>query len=183
MLAGAAIRRVFGSIPAGDLLAMVADAQSADPTYDPPDLLAFLEIELPPGVDGETVASVLNTSFGVVEEAYLSEVPSDPNVVGTTNPLFAQQGHLSARPVGVGAAAAWSRGADGSGLRLIDLELGWFLGHEDLQPNTIRLLGGVNVPTSHGHGTAVLGTVATGSSALRRRGPGRGRTGSLRRRR
>lgn len=166
LLAGAAIRRVFGSIPAGDLLAMVADAQSADPTYDPPDLLAFLEIELPPGVDGETVASVLNTWLGVVEEAYVSELPSDPNVVGTTNPLFAQQGHLSAGPVGVGAAAAWLRGADGSGLRLIDLELGWFLGHEDLQPNTIRLLGGVNVPTSHGHGTAVLGTVVARDNTL-----------------
>jgi len=159
LLAGASIRRVFGSIPATDLLAIVSDAQAADSTYEPPDLLSFLEIELPSGVDPDTVASALNAWLGVVEEAYRSAQPSDPTVVGTTNPLFAQQGHLDTGPIGVGAAAAWARGADGTGIRFIDVELGWFLGHEDIQPNAIRLLGGVNVPTSHGHGTAVLGTV------------------------
>ena len=65
----------------------------------------------------------------------------------------------SSRPSsGVDAPAAWAVGADGSGIRFIDIEQGWFHGHEDL-PNLIRVLAGINLPASHGHGTAVLGTV------------------------
>jgi hypothetical protein len=153
------LRRVFDSVFAEDLIQTVDEAKAADPTYDPPDLLQFLELDVPTGVDPESVAALLESWEGVVEEAYVSSTPSDPGVVGTTNPLFAQQTHLAPAPTGIGVQSAWAHGADGSGIRFIDIELGWFLGHEDLVPNTITLLDGVNVPTSHGHGTAVLGTV------------------------
>jgi hypothetical protein len=52
--------------------------------------------------------------------------------------------------------AAWARGADGAGHTVIDLEQGWFLGHEDL-PRGIPLLAGLNRLESHFHGCAVLG--------------------------
>ena len=157
LLGDATIGLVFDAIPLADLQALIDDAKQSDPDYDPPDLLLFLEISVPDGVDPEGVADLLTTWAGVVEDAYVSLKPSDP-VVGTGNPLFPNQGFLAAS-TGVDAPAAWTAGADGSGIRLIDIEIGWFLRHEDLQPNQIRLLAGVNVPTSHGHGTAVLGTV------------------------
>jgi hypothetical protein len=157
-LGDAAIRRVFDSMPAAELTALVAEGQAADPTYDPPDLLSFFEIDVPDGVDPHGVADLLNAWVGVVEDAYVSAIPSNP-VTGTTNPLFSQQGFLASGPTGVDAAAAWAKGADGTGLRLIDLELGWFLGHEDFVPHQIRLLAGVNIVIFHGHGTAVVGTI------------------------
>jgi hypothetical protein len=156
LLEDAEFRRVFDAVPAADFQAMIDEAMQNDPDYDPPDLLLFLEVDVPDGVDAETLAGLLAAWTPVVEDAYVSAVRFDP-VVGATNPLFAKQGFLLPSS-GVDAPAAWAVGADGSGLRFIDIEQGWFLGHED-QPNLIRVLAGINVPTSHGHGTAVLGTV------------------------
>ena len=157
LLGNAPIRRVFDSLPIADMDDLVTAGKQNDPTYDPPDLLLFLEIDVPDGVDPDTVADVLKTWAGIVEDAFVSLEPSDP-VTGTGNPLFTEQGFLAASS-GVDAPAAWARGADGSTIRLIDIEKGWFLGHEDLQPQQIQLLAGTNVPLSHGHGTAVLGTI------------------------
>ncbi|HWT25776.1 MAG TPA: S8 family serine peptidase [Solirubrobacteraceae bacterium] len=157
-LGGAAVRRSFGAIPAEDLAQLVARAQERDPEYRPPNLEAFVEVDCPDGVDPQAVAEVLAQIPGLVEYAYVADIPSDPLVVGTTNPRFAEQRYLEAAPTGIGVAAAWARGADGSGVSLIDIELGWFLAHEDL-PRGIALLAGVNEPSSHFHGTAVLGEI------------------------
>ncbi len=162
LLGNAPIRRVFDS--ATDLQALVDAGKQNDPTYNPPDLLLFFEIDVPAGVDPDTLADLLGTWTGIIEEAYVSAEPSDP-VTGTTNPFFAQQGFL-APSSGVDAPAAWARGADGSTIRLIDIEVGWFLGHEDLQPHQITLLAGANVPSHHGHGTAVLGTILARDNIL-----------------
>jgi hypothetical protein len=152
----AEFRKVFDAVPVAEFQAMIDEAMENDPEYDPPDLLLFLEIDVPDGVDPEALAGLLATWTPVVEDAYVSALPSDP-VVGTTNPLFVQQGFLQPSS-GVDAPAAWAVGADGSDIRFIDIEQGWFMGHEDL-PNLTRVLAGINVPASHGHGTAVLGTV------------------------
>jgi hypothetical protein len=94
----------------------------------------------------------------VVEYAYTAAEPSDPVVSPAGDPLFAQQGYLSAGPAGIGVQAAWNKGADGQGKNFIDIEQGWFLAHEDL-PSGIRLLTGVNSPKSFPHGCAVLGEI------------------------
>lgn len=73
-----------------------------------------------------------------------------------TDPLFPRQEYLRDAPTGIGVQTAWRNLADGTGTKLIDLERGWNLNHEDL-PSGIQLLHGVIRPESIYHGTAVLG--------------------------
>jgi len=73
------------------------------------------------------------------------------------------QGYLGAPPGGIGARAVWDAhpGADGADVKIIDIERGWRLTHEDLQVNQGTVVGG----TQSGdlmltrHGTAVLGII------------------------
>jgi subtilisin family serine protease len=117
-----------------------------------------LLVDCPIDVDAESLAGALGKWAGVVEFAYAAGAPSDPQVVGKSNPLFAGQHHLNAAPEGIGVQAAWDRGLDGEGVMFVDLEQGWFLEHEDLPPG-IALIDGSNRRESFGHGTAVLSTV------------------------
>jgi len=153
------VRRVFDDLTDAEIQALVARAQENDSAYVPPVWSNSLFIEgIPePAIDG--LLDALKLWVGIVEYAYRMPTPSDPGVVGTGNPLFVHQGYLLPGPRGIGVQAAWAAGADGSGTRFVDLEQGWFLGHEDL-PAGIPLLAGVNSPKSHPHGCAVLGIVA-----------------------
>ncbi|MFI0229791.1 S8 family serine peptidase [Streptomyces sp. NPDC017086] len=150
--------RVFDSVSAGQLQAMTDRATQDEPDYTPPDFNTYLEIDCPTGCDTEALATALASVPGTVEYAYTVPVASDP-VVGTANPLFAQQGYLRPAGDGVGVQAAWAKGADGGGTQFIDLEQGWFVGHEDL-PAPLRLIDGVNRNSSFAHGCAVVGEVA-----------------------
>lgn len=156
LLGDATVRRSFHSFSAADLFSLTAQAQQVTPGYVPPDFNTYVEIDIPDGVDAQTVVSLIAQVIEIVEFAYVAGTPSLPNVVGTTNPLFGGQQYLAAAPTGIGVAAAWAKGADGAGINLIDIEQGWFVGHEDL-PLLIRLIDGLNEPASHFHGTAVLG--------------------------
>jgi hypothetical protein len=159
-LGAATVRRTFGSISVADIDSLVQIAQSNDPSYSPPNFDRYFTILVPDGVDADTVAGLAGQLSAAVEFAYVAAEPIVP-VVGTTNPRFANQTYLSAGPTGIGVQSAWNAGADGTGVRFIDLELGWFLGHDDLQlAPPIRLLDGKNQASSHFHGTAVLGIVA-----------------------
>jgi serine protease len=137
-------------------------ARANDPTYEPPNFHNFLEIVCPLGFDTDSLVSALTAWSGVVEYAYRNGDPSDPAVapavIGTTNPLYAQQGYLTAAPTGIGAASAWAAGADGSGAFFVDVEQGWFLSHTDL-PSGITIQAGTNKPTSFAHGAGVLGEI------------------------
>lgn len=158
MLGDASVRRCFGSMSVQELDDLVTRALAKDPDYEPPNFDRFFEIEIPDGVDAAVIVHLLRLLSGIVEYAYVAGIPSNPNVIGTTNPLFGQQTYLAPAPTGIGAAAAWTKGADGAGVRLIDIEQGWFLGHDDL-PKPIHLLEGVNEASSYFHGTAVLGVI------------------------
>lgn len=73
------------------------------------------------------------------------------------------QGHLDPSPIGIGARTVWDiPGGDGSGVRLADVEMGWYLDHPDLREAPIEVRWGFN--NDHGrarsHGTAVLGILA-----------------------
>jgi Subtilase family len=158
LLRGTTIRPAFGPIADEELQALVSEAQANKPGYSPPDFRLFLMIECPKGTDPAWIASELSRLEGAVEYAHVVGDRSDPTVVGTGNPFFADQGYLAPAPTGIDAEAAWTTGADGAGVRFIDLEKGWFLPHHDL-PQTIQLLAGLNVSESHFHGCAVLGIV------------------------
>lgn len=151
------MRRVFDSYTGDEIQVMIDEAVAADPDYLAPDFNNFLAIDCPPGFDTDGLAAALSQLAGTVEYAYTTPPASDP-VVGTSNPLFGRQGYLRSALDGIGVQAAWAKGADGSGLQFIDVERGWFLGHQDL-PAGIRLLAGHNTAASFPHGAAVLGEV------------------------
>lgn len=105
-----------------------------------------------------------------VEIAYFEprpEVASYPNDLlpiepyafpAVTTPSFeSSQAQLNSAPGGVDAKAAWSLpGGDGAGTRVIDIEYGWQLTHEDLSKGATAIMIGAN-SGDNDHGTAVLG--------------------------
>ena len=66
------------------------------------------------------------------------------------------QGYLGDAPNGLGIRRAWGRTrARGEGVKIIDIEWGWNLGHEDLRERVLGLIHGVL--RDDDHGTAVVG--------------------------
>lgn len=149
--------RLFDDLSSAEILDLIAIAQQKEPDYVPPLFDNYLVVDCPDGFDTEALASAF-TQWGVVEFAYSQPIPSDPAVIAIGNPLFVGQGYLGGLQRGISVQAAWAKGADGSDMRFVDLEQGWFLGHEDL-PKPIPLLGGINSPKSFSHGCAVLGEI------------------------
>lgn len=159
--------RLYDDLSSAEILDLVAVAQQNEPDYVPPLFDNYLVVDCPDGFDTETLADAFNQWVGLVELAYSQSFPSDPAVIGTSNPLFSNQGYLGGLQIspnivdiqqGISVQAAWAKGADGSDTRFVDLEQGWFLGHEDL-PKPIPFLGGINRSSSFPHGCAVLGEI------------------------
>jgi subtilisin family serine protease len=102
-----------------------------------------------------------------VEYAYFEPIPEDagfssgePKLETDAEPIpdfEKEQFYLDAAPVGVGAREAWSQlGATGKGIRMIDLETGWFTNHVEFKP--VFYDNGKN--QNRDHGTAVWGEIA-----------------------
>jgi serine protease len=88
-------------------------------------------------------------------------------VVTIDDPRWPNQGYLDPAPDGVDAEFAWTiGGGDGAGPRVIDLEGGWTLAHEDLMAQGASLLFGSIVNSSRSHGTAVLGEIRAVDNTL-----------------
>lgn len=85
-----------------------------------------------------------------------------------TTPTFEPgQLYLNAAPGGVGARIAWTLpGGTGVGTRVIDVEYGWQLTHEDLPGGATAIVIGVNPTGDRDHGTAVLGEMAAGRNGF-----------------
>jgi serine protease len=97
-----------------------------------------------------------------IELVYREKTPSDP--VNPGNDTYSgSESFLDAAPTGVDARWVWTQpNGDGTGMRFIDLEQGWLLGHADLPSPT--LIFNDNHDGTRGyvgnHGAAVLGEVA-----------------------
>ncbi len=100
------LHRLFDSVSADQIRALVAQAQEEDPSYEPARFENFLEIDCPDGFDPAPLVDALEQFTAVVEYAYAAAEPSDPIVTPSNDPLFAQQGYLSAGPAGIGVQAA-----------------------------------------------------------------------------
>jgi serine protease len=85
----------------------------------------------------------------------------DPAAWGpTTPPLHHEQEYLGPSPGGVGASFAWDlRGGTGKDVRVIDVEHGWDLRHQELATRGIKCLD--RSCQDDLHGTAVLGILAS----------------------
>ncbi|MFC1685257.1 hypothetical protein ACFL0R_07300 [Pseudomonadota bacterium] len=106
-----------------------------------------------------------------IEKASLEFSASDPLVNAGDDPYNATQDYLDAAPEGIDARWAWTQAnGEGAGIGFVDLEQGWFPGHEDLASKAPTLVYGDNrdgVGTYKGnHGTAVLGEVSADDNTL-----------------
>jgi hypothetical protein len=129
-------------------------------------LLTWFTVDCPEGLRPEELAKRL-TAWDVVEKAYPDAPAGDPVVTPADDPRFPNQGYLDPAPDGIDAQFAWTQaGGDGAGQRVIDLEQGWTLNHEDLNAHGATLLFGTLVNGSRPHGTAVLGEICAVDNAL-----------------
>jgi hypothetical protein len=157
----------FVSLSMADINSVIDRAVTEDPHYVAPQFDHFFEIVCPEGVDAPALAQALDAWKDVVEYAYVVGIAAQSSVVASGNTFYSlsMQDYLAAAPDGVDAPAAWAKGADGGGFSFIDVEGGWFLGHEDL-PQTIQLLAGRNRTSGFDHGAAVLGIVVAADNQI-----------------
>jgi len=98
-------------------------------------------------------------ALDTVETAYLAPIPEDADLPPTTSSYISRQGYLNAAPSGVDARYAWTQsGGRGNDIRIIDIERGWNLDHEDLRGRFFKN-GIIKGGSSRQHGTAVLGVM------------------------
>ena len=98
----------------------------------------------------------------IVEASYFQPIPFDAADIPptTTIDVTAQQGYFRPAPVGIDVDIARRfAGGRGDGVRIVDIEGGWHIDHEDLPPVSFGY--GINFGLFDGeHGTAVLGQIA-----------------------
>ncbi len=128
----------------------------------------------PPGdvATSEQLLAALN-AYPIVETAYAPPpvTPAQIDIAPTTPGFVMWQGYLNVSNIvdpasnGIDARYAWSRGVNGRGVRIVDVEGGWNREHEDLPP--LFLCGGD--PTDElrwkNHGTAVVGEIVGAPNA------------------
>ena len=95
-----------------------------------------------------------------VDFAYLEKSATEPAINPGDDSFAAEQNYLDPEPIGIDARSAWDKGGDGAGMHFIDLERGWFLGHEDLPATTLICNCNHRFSDRRDHGTAVLAVVA-----------------------
>ena len=167
---GVRLDRLFKVISPERIGALVARASDRDRHYRPSNLLSYFVVGCPAGLDPESLAATLR-EWPQVETAYvdpLDESPAPP----ATNPEYAKQTYLKPpatavppAPQGaIDAEFAWTQpGGTGAKQKIVDLERGAKLDHEDLVARNIQTLHGVNSTfpkKDRPHGANVLGVVA-----------------------
>lgn len=154
------LQRLYTALSEDRLRALLDEATQRDEQYRPPNFFTWFTVDAPAGVRSEELAREL-LRWELVEKAYPDGRPIDPMAVfPDDDPRRPNQGYLDPAPDGIDAEFAWTiAGGDGAGQRIIDLEQGWTLDHEDLVDKGGTLLFGTLVNSSRAHGTAVLGEV------------------------
>ncbi|KAK3986084.1 peptidase S8/S53 domain-containing protein [Cladorrhinum sp. PSN332] len=131
-------------------------ASSNDEATLPPSTLSLIRLLLAhPDVESAHSLTPCAPPSGPADASNGKPVP--PAVNPGNDPRSPNQQYLNAAPVGIDARYAWTKvGGDGATVRIVDLEQGWNLNHEDLRAGNITLISGVNKDYFY-HGTAVLG--------------------------
>ncbi|MDQ1814260.1 S8 family serine peptidase [Massilia sp. CCM 9210] len=155
---GLRVRPVFTLVRGNQLEELIRRAVQMDPTYKPADFGTFFYIDAPSDTDLVALARTL-MRWNSVQTAYVDRA-GPPPVNPSDDPQRVNQGYLDPAPDGIDAEYAWTMpGGDGAGQRLIDLESGWTLDHEDLAAHGATLLHGSIYDPYRSHGTSVLGTI------------------------
>jgi len=170
----ARLRPLFRSVSPVELKRLVASARcgSHGGGYVPARFLAYFQIVGGPRTELQGILAELRANPKVVAHAYAEQVGLPPGVDPTPRPGEPGLGHqfyLGQAPNqadwlgGINAVYAWAAnggaGGDGAGVRIIDVEQGWFHDHPDFPLPRPALLAGQNVRSSAEHGAAVLGVL------------------------
>lgn len=162
---GLTFKRLYTSLDSNEIKKLVDRATEIDQTYKSPNLLTYFTIDVPPGFEPKALADAL-LSWHSVQTAYFDPPGEEAQVSPGDDPRFGNQGYLDPAPDGIDAEFAWPRpdgtgfpGGDGANQRVIDLERGWTLNHEDLTDHGGTLLHGTIRDLSRRHGTNVLGEI------------------------
>jgi subtilisin family serine protease len=122
------------------------------------DLANYYVFHLDDAERGEELADRLN-QLDIVEIAYLAPITEDADIPPATPSFQGQQDYLDPAPGGIDATYAWTvPGGKGGLVKIIDVESGWNLNHEDL-PSMFVNDGRIDDDDSRQHGTAVLGVM------------------------
>lgn len=156
---GITFQRQFTALEPDEIDDLLAEATKRDRTYEPANLEGYFLVTCPPDVDPEELAAEL-AEWEIVETAYVQPRDVVASVSAGDDPRSGNQGYLDPAPDGIDAEFAWTiPGATGTGQRLVDVEHGWTLDHEDLIDHGATLLHGTNADSGKYHGTAVLGEI------------------------
>jgi serine protease len=164
---GIRLDRLFTVLSPERIGELVSRATDRDRHYRAPNLLSFFVIDSPAGLDSEALAAALQ-EWSQVETAYVDPLDASPAPPGT-NLGYAQQTYLKPpatapppAPQGaIDAEFAWTQpGGTGAKQKIVDLERGARLDHEDLVARNIQTLHGINFPADRLHGAQVLCVVA-----------------------
>lgn len=159
---GITIDKLFTSVEHNRILEKAERARQITPGYKPPAFLNYFSVRCPHAINADEVLNMLRNNE-YIEMAYFESNPLPPpriNMGPGANPKSIEQGYLDPAPKGVNAKYAWKfNGGAGQGkVKFIDIEQGWFLGHEDIVDAKVKLFWGKNHEYQD-HGAAVLGII------------------------
>jgi len=122
------------------------------------DLNLYYKIDVAGNAEAEQIINRLN-GLDIVEIAYFEPVPEPAGKldISATPDFEPNQDYLKVAPGGVDSYYARTQpGGDGTGVKIIDIEYGWNMTHEDLGRALGKLIVG-DPSRKDDHGTAVLG--------------------------
>jgi serine protease len=121
------------------------------------DLNLYFQIKVDPRAQLALIDQL--NALDSVEIAYASPIPQDAAVdLAPASPLFTgDQDYVNAAPIGIDARYARTvQGGAGLGVKVIDIESGWYVNHEDAPP----IFATSGTVSAGAHGTAVMGVIS-----------------------
>ncbi|HEX7043184.1 MAG TPA: S8 family peptidase [Burkholderiales bacterium] len=122
------------------------------------DLANYYVFQLDDAERAERLVDRLN-ELDIVELAYLAPIPRNADIAPATPDFQGTQKYLDKAPTGIDAKYAWGvSGGKGRLVKIVDIESGWNLNHEDL-PSMFLTDGRIEDDDydQREHGTAVMG--------------------------
>ena len=164
---GISIDKLFTSVSSSQVKDWVRRAAISDPSYKSPDFFSYYSISWKNNIRVKSLVRMLK-SCEQVELVYYQHGPVNPPAIMEEKPRMLTQNYFKPAPDGLDFNyASKLPGGNGHGnVRLIDIEQGWILDHEDIQANTLDCTG-INSPHHADHGAAVLGILTMKGNAIK----------------
>jgi len=154
------IVRLFTSLTAGQITALMEKAGRAVPAYAGPNLFSYYAVDCAPEINLVELQDTLQ-KLEMIELVYILTAAQSPHSELQAETLLFPQGYLNKAPEGLDVFYAWKfNGGKGNNLvKFIDIEQGWQLSQNLINITTLPL-SGVNELSFREHGFAVLNIIA-----------------------